>query len=111
MLEQYGVELIGAEAGRDQESRRPLRFKDAMKKIGLDLPTSQLVTDVESGLSSPRASGTGDPAAEPHDGGLGGGIAYNREDLVRYWNTSGLIFRRHEVLIEESWAGKNSSWK
>src|SRR5690348_18375805 len=42
VLEQYGVELIGAKLDAIKKAEDRLLFKDAMKKIGLDLPTSQL---------------------------------------------------------------------
>src|SRR5471032_524466 len=51
VLERYGVELIGAKIDAIKKAEDRLLFKDAMRKIGLDTPFSQLVTDVEGGLS------------------------------------------------------------
>src|SRR5499433_1933012 len=50
VLEKYGVELIGAKIDAIKKAEDRLLFKDAMKKIGLDLPQSQLVNSVEKGL-------------------------------------------------------------
>src|SRR6202011_1922322 len=50
VLDEYGVELIGAKLDAIKKAEDRLLFKDAMKKIGLDLPQSQLVTTVENGL-------------------------------------------------------------
>src|SRR5205085_3222403 len=50
VLDKYGVELIGAKIDAIKKAEDRLLFKDAMKKIGLDLPQSQLVTTVEKGL-------------------------------------------------------------
>src|ERR1043165_3693249 len=50
VLDQYGVELIGAKLDAIKKAEDRLLFKDAMKKIGLDLPQSQLITTVDAGL-------------------------------------------------------------
>ncbi len=108
ILERYGVELIGANVGAIKKGEDRLLFKDAMRKIGLDTPYSQLVTDVESGLAF----------AETHKypvilrpsftmGGTGGGIAYNREELVTILERGLDLSPVHEVLIEISLLG----WK
>ena len=84
VLDQYGVELIGAKLDAIKKAEDRLLFKDAMKKIGLDLPQSQLVTSVEKGLEF--AGRIGYPVILRPSftmGGSGGGIAYNREDLVK----------------------------
>src|ERR1700716_1217218 len=51
ILDKYGVELIGAKIDAIKKAEDRLLFKDAMRKIGLETPQSQLVTDVEGGLS------------------------------------------------------------
>src|SRR5215471_14066439 len=50
VLEQYGVELIGADIAAIKKAEDRLLFKDAMKKIGLDMTQSQLVNNIEDGL-------------------------------------------------------------
>jgi carbamoyl-phosphate synthase large subunit len=108
VLDQYGVELIGAKLDAIKKAEDRLLFKDAMKKIGLDLPTSQLVTTVESGLEF--AARIGYPVILRPSftmGGSGGGIAYNREDLVEILEHGLDLSPVHEVLIEESVLG----WK
>src|ERR1700751_4449122 len=50
VLERYGVELIGAKIDAIKKAEDRLLFKDAMRKIGLETPSSQLVTDVKGGL-------------------------------------------------------------
>src|ERR1700693_5958789 len=104
VLERYGVELIGA----NKKAEDRLLFKDAMRKIGLETPRSQLVTDVESGLGF--AAKHGYPAILRPSftmGGSGGGIAYNHEDLVTILERGLDLSPVHEVLIEESALG----WK
>ena len=50
VLDRYGVELIGAKIDAIKKAEDRLLFKDAMRRIGLETPRSQLVTDVEGGL-------------------------------------------------------------
>src|SRR5579885_2642336 len=50
VLEEYGVELIGAKIDAIKKAEDRLLFKDAMKKIGLEVTQSQLVNNVEDGL-------------------------------------------------------------
>jgi carbamoyl-phosphate synthase large subunit len=108
ILDRYGVELIGAKIDAIKKAEDRLLFKDAMRKIGLATPTSQLVTDIESGLAF--AAKHGYPAILRPSftmGGSGGGIAYNREDLVTILERGLDLSPVHEVLIEESALG----WK
>jgi carbamoyl-phosphate synthase large subunit len=51
VLEKYGVELIGAKLEAIKKAEDRLLFKDAMAKIGLDMPRSQLVRNVSDGLA------------------------------------------------------------
>src|ERR1700753_1042049 len=57
ILEKYGVELIGAKIDAIKKAEDRLRFTDAMRKIGLETPTSQLVNNVEGGLAFAEKSG------------------------------------------------------
>src|SRR5262245_6619486 len=83
VLDRYGVELIGAKINAIKKAEDRLLFKDAMRGIGLEVPQSQLVTNIEDGLA--LADRIGYPCILRPSftlGGTGGGIAYNREDLV-----------------------------
>ncbi len=108
VLDRYGVELIGAKIDAIKKAEDRLLFKDAMRKIGLETPRSQLVTDIEGGLDF--AAKHGYPAILRPSftmGGSGGGIAYNREDLLTILERGLDLSPVHEVLIEESALG----WK
>jgi carbamoyl-phosphate synthase large subunit len=108
VLEKYGVELIGAKIHAIKKAEDRLLFKDAMRKIGLETPLSQLVNNVDDGLAF--ASKYGYPVILRPSftlGGTGGGIAYNREDLVEILGRGLDLSPVHEVLIEESVLG----WK
>jgi carbamoyl-phosphate synthase large subunit len=108
VLEKYGVELIGAKIDAIKKAEDRLLFKDAMKKIGLDMTQSQLVNNIEDGLAF--ANRIGYPIILRPSftmGGSGGGIAYNREELVEILERGIDLSPVHEVLIEESVLG----WK
>src|SRR5882672_1711479 len=108
VLEKYGVELIGAKIDAIKKAEDRLLFKDAMRKIGLETPQSQLVTDIDGGLAFVAKHGY--PAILRPSftmGGSGGGIAYNREDLLTILERGLDLSPVHEVLIEESALG----WK
>jgi len=108
ILEKYGVELIGAKIDAIKKAEDRLLFKDAMKKIGLETPVSQLVTDVDSALAFAAKHGYPSILRPSFTmGGSGGGIAYNREDLVAICERGLDLSPVHEVLIEESALG----WK
>src|SRR6516162_4621790 len=103
VLEKYGVELIGAKIEAIKKAEDRLLFKDAMRSIGLETPLSQLVKKVEDGLQF--AEKTGFPVILRPSftlGGTGGGIAYNREELVSILERGLDLSPVHEVLIEES---------
>src|ERR1700712_5185156 len=103
VLEQFGVELIGANVDAIKKAEDRLLFKDAMRKIGLETPYSQLLTDIDGGLDFVAKRGY--PAILRPSftmGGSGGGIAYNREDLVTILERGLDLSPVHEVLIEIS---------
>ena len=108
VLDKYGVELIGARIDAIKKAEDRLLFKDAMRKIGLETPQSQLVNSVTAGLAF--AERIGYPCilrASFTLGGTGGGIAYNKEEMVEILERGLSLSPVHEVLIEESALG----WK
>jgi len=50
VLEKYNVSLIGAQISAIKKAEDRLFFKDAMQKIGLDVPKSALVNNTKDGL-------------------------------------------------------------
>ena len=108
VLDKYGVELIGAKIESIKKAEDRLLFKDAMRKIGLDTPQSQLVNNIDDGVAF--AGRIGYPVILRPSftlGGSGGGIAYNREELYEILERGIDLSPVHEVLIEESVLG----WK
>jgi carbamoyl-phosphate synthase large subunit len=108
VLEKYGVQLIGAQLEAIKKAEDRLMFKDAMTRIGLDVPRSALVNNLKDGLDF--SSKIGFPIILRPSftlGGSGGGIAYNREELLELLARGLDLSPVHEVLIEESVLG----WK
>src|SRR5437016_5846017 len=108
VLDKYGVELIGAKIDAIKKAEDRLMFKDAMRKIGLETPQSQLINSIHGGLEF--ADRIGYPCILRPSftlGGTGGGIAYNREELVEILERGLALSPVHEVLAEESALG----WK
>ena len=119
ILDKYGVELIGAKVPAIKKAEDRSLFKEAMKKIGLDLPVSLPIRwDGQTRENKQAALDAGLGFAAEHNypvilrpsftmGGSGGGIAYNQEDLLQILENGLELSPVHEVLIEESVLG----WK
>ena len=108
VLEKYNVQLIGAQIAAIKKAEDRLFFKDAMQKIGLDVPKSALVNNLKDGLEF--AGKIGFPVIIRPSftlGGTGGGLAYNREELLDVLARGLDLSPVHECLIEESVLG----WK
>ncbi|MFN2546291.1 MAG: carbamoyl-phosphate synthase large subunit [Myxococcales bacterium] len=108
ILAKYGTQLIGAQLDAIEKAEDRQRFKDCMTSIGLDVPKS----GVAHGLDEVMAIGQqlGFPLILRPSftlGGLGGGIAYNNEELEELGARALSYSPTHEVLIEESVLG----WK
>ncbi|MEI7641049.1 MAG: carbamoyl-phosphate synthase large subunit [bacterium] len=108
ILKKYKVELIGAniEAIRKGEDR--LLFKQAMKKIGLDVPDSEYVGSMEEALKAVERIKFPviiRPAFTL--GGTGGGIAYNIQEFEEKMFNGLKDSPVGKVLLEESILG----WK
>src|SRR5450631_52812 len=107
-LDKYDVELIGAKLEAIKKAEDRLLFKDAMTRIGLDMPRSALVNNLKDGLDF--AGKIGFPVVIRPSftlGGSGGGIGYNREELMETLARGLDLSPVHECLIEESVLG----WK
>jgi carbamoyl-phosphate synthase large subunit len=108
ILEKYGVKLIGAQLRAIKIAEDRLLFKDACRRIGLEVPASAVVTEIPEAIK--LADELGYPVVIRPSftlGGTGGSIAYNREEfadsIARALDASPV----HQALIEESVIG----WK
>ncbi|WP_148252532.1 carbamoyl-phosphate synthase large subunit [Aidingimonas lacisalsi] len=108
VLDQYGVEMIGANADTIDKAENRHRFDDAMRNIGLECPKATFARsmeeawEVQADLGFPviiRPSFT--------MGGSGGGVAYNKEEFEEICTRGLELSPTNELLIDESLLG----WK
>ncbi|MFA5554252.1 MAG: carbamoyl-phosphate synthase large subunit [Phycisphaerae bacterium] len=106
VLKKYGVKVIGVQIDAIERGEDRLEFKKTMKKIGIELPQSEIAYTVE------EAEKIADKLSYPvvvrpayTMGGTGGGLVYNIEEL-RLITARGLAASMvNQVLIEESVLG------
>jgi carbamoyl-phosphate synthase large subunit len=108
-LVRHGVKLIGANAQAIAKGEDRQLFKEAMLRIGLDVPRSGIARSVSDAHRVADEIGTLPLIIRPAFtlGGSGGGIAYNREELETIAARGLALSPVNEVLIEESLVG----WK
>jgi carbamoylphosphate synthase large subunit/REP element-mobilizing transposase RayT len=108
-LARHGVKLIGANAQAIAKGEDRQLFKEAMLRIGLDVPRSGVAHSWADADKIADDIGTFPLIIRPAFtlGGSGGGIAYNREELEEIAERGLAMSPVSEVLIEESLVG----WK
>ncbi|MBL6894067.1 MAG: carbamoyl-phosphate synthase large subunit [Porticoccaceae bacterium] len=108
VLDQYSVEMIGANADAIDKAEDRERFDKAMKAIGLSTPNSGIAHSMEE--ASQISDRFGFPCIIRPSftmGGSGGGIAYNREEFETICLRGLDLSPTSELLIDESLIG----WK
>ena len=108
VLDQFGVEMIGANADAIDKAEDRERFDKAMKAIDLDTPNSGIAHSLEEAVQV--ADRFGFPCIIRPSftmGGSGGGIAYNREEFESICRRGLDLSPTNELLIDESLIG----WK
>ncbi len=108
VLDRLGVELIGArlEAIRIAEDRE--RFKEAVSRVGLEVPRSGIARTLEEGRSLVRSLQFPVILRPSFTlGGGGGGVAYNLEEYEELLEAGLEASPVRQVLVEESVLG----WK
>ncbi|MBL3599185.1 MAG: carbamoyl-phosphate synthase large subunit [gamma proteobacterium endosymbiont of Lamellibrachia anaximandri] len=108
VLEKFGVEMIGASREAIDKAEDRDLFRQAMRKIGLDMPRSAIAHSMEE--ANQVQVGIGFPTIIRPSftmGGSGGGIAYNAEEFVEICERGLDLSPTSELLIEESILG----WK
>jgi carbamoyl-phosphate synthase large subunit len=108
ILDKYGIELIGAKLDAIKKAEDRELFKEAMKKIGQEVPRSAYIGSLKNGLDAIESIGF--PAILRPSftlGGTGGGIAYNLEEYKELLERGLKLSPVKQVLVEESVLG----WK
>lgn len=109
VLDKYNVRMIGAKPEAIDKGEDRQLFKEAMTKIGLDMPRSGIAHTMEEARKVQEEIGTFPLIIRPAFtlGGQGGGIAYNREEYEEIITRGLDLSPVSEVLIDESLLG----WK
>ncbi len=109
VLEECGVEMIGADADAIARAEDRNLFKDAMAKLGLDMPKSGSAHSQEEAEAIAKGIGTWPLIIRPGFtlGGTGGGIAHDAKEFGTIVQRGLEASLNHEVLVEESLIG----WK
>ena len=108
VLEEFGVEMIGANADAIDKAEDRERFDKAMKAIDLDTPNSGIAHSLEEAVQVSDRFGFPCVIRPSFTmGGSGGGIAYNREEFEQICRRGLDLSPTNELLIDESLIG----WK
>ena len=108
ILKKYNVELIGARAESIEKAENRLKFREAMDKIGIESPKSQLVSNITNARDALEEIGLPMIIRPSFTlGGSGGGVAFNNEEYEQIVLDGIAASPVGEVLVEESVLG----WK
>jgi carbamoyl-phosphate synthase large subunit len=108
ILEKYGCELIGAKAEVIDKAEDRQKFRNAMTKIGIESPKSEIAHTMPEAWDALKIVGLPCVIRPSFTlGGTGGGIAYNREEFEQIVSAGLAASMTSEVLVEESVLG----WK
>ena len=107
-LDRYGVELIGATLTSIQLAEDRQLFNDTMREIGLQVPDSKVVADVQDALAFADVIGYPILIRPSYTmGGAGGGVAYDSDELRRVAASGIRQSPVGQVLVDKSLLG----WK
>lgn len=108
VLEKFGVELIGVDIDVINKAEDREQFKEAMNRIGLYVPPSGYAHSLKEALNFSRKLKFPLVVRPSYTlGGLGGGIAFNKEEFMEIVTRGLDISPKSEVLVEKSVVG----WK
>ncbi len=108
VLAKYGVEMLGANYESIKKAEDRDLFRKAMRKIGLDLPKSEIAYSMDEALRAREIIGLPCVIRPSFTlSGSGGGIAYNIDEFESIVSKGLALSLNSEILIEESIAG----WK
>jgi len=108
-LSEFGIELIGADLEAIKKAEDRYLFKEAMKKIGVNVCPSGIASNLEEANQVGSVIKSFPRIIRPAFtlGGSGGGIAYNEEEYVSFCKTGLDASPVSQILIEKSLIG----WK
>jgi carbamoyl-phosphate synthase large subunit len=106
VLEQYGVKIIGVNIDAIQRGEDRLIFKETMDRLGIETPASRIVGTVADAETAAEELGFPVVIRPAYTmGGTGGGLVYNREELLTVAARGLAASLVNQVLVEESVLG------
>ena len=108
VLEKYGVELLAANISVIRKAEGREEFRDAMRRIGLKVPESAIVRNLDEAMAAGEEIGFPLIVRPSFTlGGTGGGVAYNRAELKALASAGIDLSMTNEIMLERSLLG----WK
>ncbi|MEB3163815.1 MAG: carbamoyl-phosphate synthase large subunit [Prochlorothrix sp.] len=109
ILDELGVELIGAKLPAIEKAEDRLLFKEAMEKIGVKVCPSGIANTMDEAKTIGQQIGSFPLIIRPAFtmGGTGGGIAYNQEEFEEIAQSGLDASPMSQILVEQSLLG----WK
>ncbi|NYT52849.1 MAG: carbamoyl-phosphate synthase large subunit [Candidatus Vesicomyosocius endoextente] len=108
VLDKHSVEMIGANKEAINKAEDRDLFREAMLKIGLDMPKAAIAHNMEEAFIIQETVGFPTVIRPSFTmGGSGGGIAYNKDEFVKICECGLDLSPINELLVEESILG----WK
>lgn len=108
VLDRYEVELIGAKLSAIRKAEERDLFKEAMAKIGLDVPQSKIVNHFEEGKNLHEELGLPILIRPSYTlGGSGSSTAFTTDEYFAMLKWGLSVSPNHQVLVEQSVLG----WK
>ena len=106
ILDKHGVKVIGVQVDAIERGEDRIAFKEAMNKLGIEMPKSKPATSVEEAEKIAAEMGYPVVIRPAYTmGGTGGGIVYNLEELRLIASRGISASLIGQILIEESVIG------
>ncbi|MDO5423524.1 MAG: carbamoyl-phosphate synthase large subunit [Eubacteriales bacterium] len=106
ILDKYHVQVIGVQVDAIERGEDRIEFKNAMNKLGIEMPRSEVSYSVEEALAIADRLGYPVVLRPAYTmGGAGGGLVYNKEELKTVCARGLQASLVGQVLVEESILG------
>ncbi|MGE5676789.1 MAG: ATP-grasp domain-containing protein, partial [Pseudomonadota bacterium] len=106
VLEKYGVKVIGVQIDAIERGEDRIAFKEAMNKLGIEMPRSEAAYSVEEALGIAEKLGYPVVIRPAYAmGGTGGGLVFNEAELKTIASRGISASMVGQVLVEESVLG------
>ena len=106
ILDKYKVQVIGVQVDAIERGEDRIEFKETMNSLGIEMARSEVAYSVEEALEIAEKLGYPVVLRPAYTmGGAGGGLVYNRDELMTVCARGLQASLIHQVLVEESILG------